>query len=43
MILFLPESFMSGHVYSLKIEFDLVKNKLVNEVEGFNNRVKPNS
>jgi len=42
-VLFLAESFMSGRVYSLKIEFDLVKNKLVNEVEGFNYRVKSNS
>ncbi len=42
-ILILAESFMSGHVYSLKIVFDLVKNKIVNEVEGFNYRVKSNS
>ena len=42
-ILFLAESFTSGHVYSLKIVFDSVKNKLVNEVEGFNYRVKSNS
>ncbi|MHA1191567.1 MAG: metal-dependent hydrolase [Promethearchaeota archaeon] len=42
-ILFLAESFTSGHVYSLKIVFDLVKNKRVNEVEGFNYRVKSNS
>jgi len=42
-ILFLAESFTSGHAYSLKIVFDLVKNKLVNEVEGFNYRVKSKS
>ena len=42
-ILFLAESFTSGHAYSLKIVFDLVKNKLVNEVEGFNFRVKSKS
>ncbi len=40
-ILFLAESFMSNHMYSLKIVFDLVKNKIVNEVEGFN--IKYNS
>ncbi|MHA1498164.1 MAG: metal-dependent hydrolase, partial [Promethearchaeota archaeon] len=39
-ILFLAESFTSGHVYHLKIVFDLVKNERVNEVEGFNYRVK---
>ena len=43
LVLFLAESFTSGHVYSLKIEFDLVNNNLVNEVEGFNYRVKSNS
>jgi len=42
-ILFLTESFMSGHMYSLKIVFDFVKNKLVNEVEGFNYKVKSNN
>ena len=42
-ILFLAESFTSGHAYSLKIVFDLVKNKRVNEVESFNYRVKSNS
>jgi len=42
-MLFLAESFVSGHMYSLKIVFDTFKNKIVNEVEGFNNRVKTNS
>ena len=42
-ILFLAESFMSNHMYSLKIVFDSVKNKIVNEVEGFNYRIKSNS
>jgi hypothetical protein len=43
MILFLAESFVSGHVYSLKIVFNLENNKIVNEVEGFNYRVNVNS
>jgi len=42
-ILFLAESFISSRMYSLKIVFDLVKNKLVNEVESFSYRLKPNS
>ena len=42
-ILFLAESFTSGRAYSLKIEFNLVKNKLVNEVDSFNYRLKPNN
>ena len=42
-ILFLSESFTSGRVYSLKVVFDLAKNKLVNEVESFNYRIKSNS
>lgn len=42
-ILLLAESVISGHMYSLKIVFDLVKNKLVKEVEGFNYSVKSNS
>ncbi len=42
-ILFLAESFTSGRVYSLKVVFDLAKNKLVNEVESFNYRIKSNS
>lgn len=42
-ILLLAESVISGHMYSLKIVFDLVKNKLVKEVEGFNYNVKSNS
>lgn len=39
-VLFLAESFTSGHMYSLKIEFDLVTNNLINEIEGFNYREK---
>jgi len=42
-ILFLAESFTSGHVYSLKIVFDLVQNKQVSEAESFNYRLKSNS
>lgn len=39
MILFLAESFTSSHVYSLKIEFNVVTNKIIKEVQGFTYKV----